>query len=86
MENYKPTNTRIDVPVLEINISNGTDRLMFGGYFGTNARCEPSLRKCYFSKKNIDFTKEMLEQLKLNDNEREILDKQNALYLDIFNV
>lgn len=86
MENYKPTNTRIDVPVLEINISNGTDGLMLGGYFGTNARCEPSLRKCYFSKKNVDFTKEMLEQLKLNDNEREILDKQNALYLDIFNI
>ena len=24
---------------------------MLGGYFGTNAKCEPSLRKCYFSKK-----------------------------------
>lgn len=86
MENYKPTSSRIDVPVFEINICNGTDNLMLGGYFGTNAKCEPSLRKCYFSKKNVDFTEEMFEKLKFNENEREILDKQNALYLDIFNI
>lgn len=86
MENYQPTNTRADVAVLEINISNGTDNLMLGGYFGTNAKCEPSLRKCYFSKKNVDFTEEMFKQLKLNENEQEILNTQNALYLDIFNI
>ena len=86
MENYLPTSTRVDVAVLEINICNGTEGLMLGGYFGTNAKCEPSLRKCYFSKKNVDFTKDMLEQLKLNANEQETLMKQNALYLDIFNV
>ncbi len=86
MENYKPTSSRVDVAVLEINICNGTDGLMLGGYFGTNAKCEPSLRKCYFSKKNIEFTKKMFEQLKLNENEQKILNNQNALYLDIFNV
>lgn len=86
MENYQPTSSRVDVAVLEINICNGTDNLMLGGYFGTNARCEPSLRKCYFSKKNIDFTDEMFDQLKLNGNEQETLNTQNALYLDIFNI
>lgn len=86
MENYKPTSARVDVSVFEINICNGTEGLMLGGYFGTNAKCEPSLRKCYFSKKDIEFTKEMFERLKLDENEREILDKQNALYLDIFNI
>ena len=84
MENYKPTSTRIDVSVIEINICNGTDNLMLGGYFGTNDKCEPSLRKCFFSKKDVEFTKDMIEQLKLDENEKEILDKQNALYLDIF--
>ena len=59
---------------------------MLDGYFGTNAKCEPSLRKCYFSKKNVDFTDEMFEQLKLNENEQEILNNQSALYLDIFNI
>ena len=86
MENYKPTSTRVDISVLEINICNGTDGLMLGGYFGTNAKCEPSLRKCYFSKKDIEFTKEMIENLKLNENEKDILNNQNALYLDIFNI
>ncbi len=86
MENYKPTSTRVDISVLEINICNGTNGLMLGGYFGTNAKCEPSLRKCYFSKKDIEFTKEMIEDLKLNENEKDILNNQNALYLDIFNV
>ena len=86
MENYKSTSSRVDVAVVEINICNGTDGLMLGGYFGTNAKCEPSLRKCYFSKKNVNFTNEMFEQLKLNENEQEILNNQNALYLDIFNI
>ncbi len=86
MENYKPTSTRVDVCIIEINICNGTDGLMLGGYFGTNAKCEPSLRKCYISKKDIEFTKEMVENLKLNENEKETLNNQNALYLDIFNV
>ena len=83
---HKPTSTRVDVALLEINICNGIDNLMLGAYFGTNAKCEPSLRKCYLSQKDIEFTNEMFENLKLNENEREILDKQNALYLDIFNV
>ena len=86
LENYKPTNSRVDVSVIEINICNGTNGLMLGGYFGTNSKCEPSLRKCYFSKKDIDFTNEMFENLKLNENEKETLNSQNALYLDIFNV
>ena len=84
-ENYKPTTSRVDVGVIEVNICNGVKGLMLGGYFGTNAKCEPSLRKCYLSKKDIDFTKEMIEKLKLDENEREIIDKQSAMYLDIFN-
>lgn len=86
MENYKPTSARIDVSVIEVNICNGIDNLMLGGYFGTNAKCEPSLRKCFISKKDIDFTKEMIEKLKLNETEREILENQNAMYLEIFNI
>ena len=84
MENYKPTSSRADISVLEINICNGTNGLMLGGYFGTNAKCEPSLRKCYFSKRKVEFTQKMLEELKLDENEKEILEKENALYLDIF--
>ncbi len=84
MENYQPTSSRADISVLEINICNGTDNLMLGGYFGTNAKCEPSLRKCYFSKRKVEFTQKMIEDLKLDENEREIIENQNAMYLDIF--
>ena len=41
------------------NICNGTDNLMLSGYFAINVKCEPSLRKCYFSKRNVDFTDEV---------------------------
>lgn len=86
MKNYKPTSSRIDVSIIEINICNGTNGLMLGGYFGTNAKCEPSLRKCCLSKKHIEFTEEILNYLKFNDYEKDLLDNQNALYLDIFNI
>ena len=38
----------------------------------------------YNIKKNIEFTKEMIESLKLN--EKDILNNQNVLYLDMLNV
>ena len=63
MKNYEPTSTRVDAPVLEINIGSGMEELMLGGYFGTNVKGEPSLRKCYFSKKDVKFTDEMFENL-----------------------
>ncbi len=85
LENYKPTSSRIDVGVIEININNGIDGLMLGAYFGTNAECIPCIRKCYCSKKKVAFSKAMLEKLKLNEHERYTLNQQNALYLDIFN-
>lgn len=84
MENCQPTSSRADISVLEINICNGTDNLMLGGYFGTNANCEPSFRKCYFSKRKVEFTQKMIEDLKLDENEKEIIENQNAMYLDIF--
>ena len=84
LENYKPTSSRIDSPIFTININNGTNGLMLGGYFGTSSNCEPSLRKCYFSTKKVTFTKDMIEKLKFNEHEKDIINKQNALYLDIF--
>ena len=55
MENYKPTSSRVDSPIIEVNICNGVDGLMLGGYFGTNANGEPSLRKCILSSLSINF-------------------------------
>ena len=68
-----------------ININDRESDLMLGAYLGTNSQYEPSIRKCYFSKKDIEFTDEMLEDLKPRDYEIKKLEETYALYLDIFN-
>ena len=84
-ENYEPNNARLEHSMIEINILAGVNDLMLGAYIGTNSQYIPSIRKCYFSQKDIDFTDEMLENLKPSKQELEMLNKTNALYLDIFN-
>ena len=84
LENNKPNEMRLDICEMIIRVCYGTDELMLGAYFGTNAQYEPSLRKCYFSKNDIDFTDEMLEKLKPTENELQNLKKNYALYLEIF--
>lgn len=83
-ENYKGNANRLEVSVITININNGTKGLMMGTYCATNGQYIPSIRKCYFSKKKVDFTDEMLEDLKPTEDEIEKLKETNALYLDIF--
>lgn len=85
LENYEPNNARLDHALIEINIANGVNGLMFGTLIGTNAQYIPSIRKCYFSQKDVEFTDEMLEKLKPTENELQLMKDTNALYLDIFN-
>ncbi|MBQ8379382.1 MAG: helix-turn-helix transcriptional regulator [Clostridia bacterium] len=85
LENYEPNSARLDHAIIEINIANGVNGLMLGTLTGTNAQYVPSIRKCYFSQKDVEFTDEMLEELKPTENELQMLKDTNALYLDIFN-
>ena len=85
VENYKSTSARLEVSEFVVNICNGVDNLMQGTYHGTNGQYIPSIRKCYFSKKNVEFTDKMFNDLKVSDDEMATLKEQNALYLDIFN-
>ena len=71
--------------IIEINIANGVNELMLGTLTGTNAQYVPSIRKCYFSQKDVEFTDEMLEELKPTEQDLKMLNETNALYLDIFN-
>ena len=84
-ENYEPNNARLEHSLIEISIVNGVDGLMMGAFVGTNASYIPSIRKCYFSKKDIEFTDEMLDNLKLTELEVKGIEESNAIYLDIFN-
>lgn len=85
LENYKPNNARLEVAEIIINVCNGVDDLMMGSYLGTDRQYRPSIRKCYFSKKDIEFTDEMFEELKITEKEYHTLKENNALYLEIFN-
>ena len=82
-ENYKENNLRFELSHILVNIARGTNKLMLGTYHCTNGQYVPSIRKCILSKKDIDFTDELLDKLKITDSEKESLDKHNILYLDI---
>jgi len=83
--NYKPTSPRLECSQINVNIGNGTDKLMRGVFFCTNGQYGPSCRKCFISKTDIEFTDEMLEALKITNEELEKLQDINIWYPDIEN-
>ena len=82
-ENYKENNLRFELSHIIVNIARGTNKLMLGTFHCTNGQYIPSIRKCIVSKKDIEFTDELLEKLKITDIENENLNKTDILYLDI---
>ena len=82
-ENYKENNLRFELSHLIVNIARGTNKLMLGTFHCTNGQYVPSIRKCIVSKKDLEFTNDLLEKLKITDSEKESLNKNNILYLDI---
>ena len=82
-ENYKENNLRFELSHIILNIVNGTDKLMLGTFHCTNGEYTPSIRKCIVSKKDIDFTDDLLDKLKITEAEKENLNEHNILYLDI---
>ena len=82
-ENYKENNLRFELSHIIVNIARGTNKLMLGTFHCTNGQYIPSIRKCIVSKKDIEFTDELLEKLRITDIEKENLNKTDILYLDI---
>ncbi len=83
--NYVPNSPRLECTQININISGGINRLMQGALFCTNGIYEPSVRKCFISTTDIEFTDEMLEELKITDSEYKRMEEINIYYLDIKN-
>ena len=83
--NYKHTSPRLECSQINVNIGNGTNRLMRGVFFCTNGQYEPSCRKCFISTTDIEFTDEMLEDLKITTVELKKLQDINIWYPDIEN-
>lgn len=85
LENYKPNNLRLEITEIILNIARGTNELMLGSLHCTNGNYEPSNRKCIISKKDLDFSDDMLERLKITKSELDKLTEKNILYLDVIN-
>lgn len=83
--NYKPTSIRLECSQLNLNIANGIDGLMKGVLFATGNTYNTSVKKCFISKDDLEFTDEMLEDLNITDNEFEDMKKINIWYINIEN-
>ena len=84
-ENYKENNLRFELSHLIVNIARGTQKIMLGTFHCTNGEYVPSIRKCLISKEDLEFTDELLDKLKITNIEKEQLNNNNILYLDITN-
>ena len=82
-ENYKENNFRLELSHLIVNIARGTNSPMLGTFHCTNGEYVPSIRKCIVSKKDLDFTDDLLEKIKITELEKQNLNNHNILYLDI---
>mgnify|MGYP001137052132 CR=1 FL=1 len=85
LENYKPNNLRLEITEIILNIARGTNELMLGSLHCTNGNYVPSNRKCIISKKDLDFSDDMLERVKITKSELAELVEKNILYLDVIN-
>lgn len=83
--NYKPTSIRLECSQINLNISNDINKLMRGAFYCTNSKYSTSSRKCFVSTIDLEFTHEMLEDLKITDNEFEQMKDINIWYIDMEN-
>lgn len=84
-ENYKVDSPRLEVTKITVNISNNFNGLMLGSLSATNGNYVPNERKCIISKEDLDFSKKMLDMLKITKEELEDIKKQDAWYININN-
>ena len=85
LENYKPVSPRLEVTEIILNISDCMDRLMFGTLTSTNGNYVPSIRKCMISKEDVEYDDRIEELLQISDKDKDVLLKENILYIDIEN-
>lgn len=85
LENYEENNLRLESTHIILNIARGVNSIMLGSLHCTNGNYVPSNRKCIVSKEDLEFTDELLEKLKISDEEINKLKDCNVLYLDVIN-
>lgn len=82
-ENFKPNYPRLETNQIILNISGGTENIVKGMMMCTNGEYIPNIKKCLISKKDLVFTDEMLDLLKITDEEKECIMNNNIWQANI---
>lgn len=82
-ENYKANYPRLETNQIILNISGGTNGLIRGIMLCTNGEYVPNIKKCIVSKKDLSFNEDILNYLKLDDDERKRFLKTNIWQANI---
>lgn len=82
-ENFKPNYPRLETNQIILNISGGTENIVKGIMMCTNGEYIPNIKKCLISKTDLVFSDEMLELLKITDEEKESIFKNNIWQANI---
>jgi len=85
-ENYKPNYPRLETNQIILNISGGTENIVKGIMMCTNGEYIPNIKKCLISKTDLVFSDEMLELLKITDEEKEAIYKNDIWQVNISNL
>ncbi len=85
-ENYKPNYPRLETNQIILNISGGTENIVKGIMMCTNGEYIPNIKKCLISKKDLTFSDEMLDLLKITDEEKEAIYKNDIWQVNISNL
>jgi len=84
-ENHRPYNNKFEVGKIVVNISNNLENMMMGALSVTNDKNIPNTRKCIISKHDLEFSDEMVDMLKITEEEFSEMKSEDAWYMNITN-
>ena len=84
-KNYEPNNPQLERTEIIINLRYSSDGIYMGTLNGNADGYKQVTKKIMLSKKDLEFTDEMLERLKISDKEYENMKKDWCRYVDTKN-
>ncbi len=81
--NYKPKYSRYEANQILLNISGGTDGIIRGVMLCTDGLYVPNMKKVLVSKRDLSFTDDMVESLKLTKEEKDNIMKDDIWQANI---
>ena len=85
MKNHNEHSKRLECSQFNVNIGDGIDKIMKGAFFATGSKYNTSVKKCLFSKHDLEFTDELLDELKVTEDEFENMKEINIWYINTEN-